>query len=650
MIDTKNLDLKVNPKDDFYDYACGGWMKANPIPADKARFGTFEVLNEKAREQLRELIDGLDATEDAKVTDTISQKINDIYRMGLDVERRNREGVQPLIPMIDEMQKKLDIGLIDAISWLNYGITGVFFGSGVGPHPEDSNLNIMHITEVGLGLGDRDYYLVVSEENALIMKAYEIYVKRLMELIGKTEEEQQRILENVIKIEKELAAHKMTREDKRNPLNRFNMMSISEMSSRYPAIDWVRYFHNIGIDNLQEANVMSPAFIAFVNGYIPTLSEQEIYDYLLYNLVSDSTGVLSEAFTDANFELYGRVMSGMEEQTPLWKRVMAVPNSMFGEAIGELYVQKHFPEESKTRMKQLVENLRIALGKHISVLTWMSDETKAKALDKLAAFSVKIGYPDKWKDYSEIHIDPKKSYLENVHQAALWFVKDAYSKLGKPVDRDEWHMTPQTVNAYYNPTTNEICFPAAILQPPFFNPAADDAENYGAIGVVIGHEMTHGFDDSGRRFDKNGNLNEWWTAEDAEKFNTLADRLVEQFNKVEVAPGVFANGRFTLGENIADQGGLRVAYTAWQSSRTRENEQKDAQFTPEQSFYLAYANVWAANIRPEEVLERNLTDSHSLGRNRVNVTLRNIEPFFRAFDIKEGDAMYRPDSDRVIIW
>ena len=362
------------------------------------------------------------------------------------------------------------------------------------------------------------------------------------------------------------------------------------------------------------------------------------------------TALLSDPFNDANFEMFGRIMSGTEEQQPRWKRAMAIPNSMLGEAVGELYVSKYFPEENKNYMKGLVENLRVALGQHIDSLSWMSDTTKEKAHGKLDTFTVKIGYPDKWKDYSAISIDPEKSYLENVLTASQWFTRDNFAKLDKPVDKTEWHMTPQTVNAYYNPTTNEICFPAGILQAPYFDLSADDAQNYGAIGVVIGHEMTHGFDDQGRQYDPAGNLNDWWTEEDAAKFTALADKLVAQFDAVEVAPGVHANGRFTLGENIADQGGLRVALTAYLNSM-KDKEMNDIDgFSPLQRFYLAYANLWAGNIRDEEVLARTKTDPHSLGSNRVNVSLRNIEPFFNAFSIKEGDPMFRPEEERVVIW
>lgn len=646
----ENLDTSVASGDNFYLYACGGWMKNNPLTAEYSRFGTFDQLRENARLQLQELITKLSENPDSKIKGTKAQKVSDLYNMGMDSERLNREGAAPVIPFVEKINSFKPEEFTSILAWMHNGISSSFFATGVGADAKNSDLNILHIAEVGLGLGDRDYYLEKNETNDKILEAYEKYTKRLMELIGYDEAAQQRVWDNVITLESEFARHKMTREQRRNPLLRYNMRTIDELHNLYGNIDWDEYFRLLGLGEVKEANVASTGFMEFLNSYFPTLTEQQIKDYLVFEAVSDSSGVLSDDFQDANFEMFGRVMSGKEEQEPRWKRAMTIPNSMLGEAVGELYVSKYFPNENKEYMVGLVENLRKALGKHIDNLTWMSDATKAKAHEKLDTFTVKIGYPDKWKDYSEINIDPSKSYLENVYNASVWYTQDNYKKLGKPVDKTEWHMTPQTVNAYYNPTTNEICFPAGILQAPYFDLTADDAQNYGAIGVVIGHEMTHGFDDQGRQFDKEGNLQDWWTPEDAARFTKLADELAAQFDAVEVAPGVFANGRFTLGENIADQGGLRVALTAYLDSMQGKEMADIDGFSPLQRFYLAYANVWAGNIRPEEILVRTKTDPHSLGENRVNITLRNIEPFFEAFGIKEGDKMYRPESERVVIW
>ncbi len=649
-INKDNLDTSINPGDNFYLYACGGWMKNNPLSPEYSRFGTFDQLRENAREQLKELITNLSDNPDSKIKGTNAQKVCDLYKMGMDSSRLNKEGAAPLKPFIERINNSKPEDFIRLLAWMHNGITGSFFTTGVGTDPKNSDRNMLHIGEVGLGLGDRDYYLEKNESNSKILDAYEKYVKRMMELIGYDATSQQRVWDTVIAFETEFAKNKMTREQRRNPQLRYNLRSMDQIRKDYKNIDWDTYFLELGVEDLSEANVASPAFMDFLNSYLPTLTQQQIKDYLVYEAVSDSSGVLSDDFQNANFEMFGRVMSGKEEQEARWKRAMTIPNAMLGEAVGELYVNKYFPFENKAYMVDLVENLRKALGKHIDNLTWMSDITKAKAREKLATFTVKIGYPDKWKDYSEIIIDPDKSYLENVYNASVWYTQDNYKKLHKPVDKEEWHMTPQTVNAYYNPTTNEICFPAGILQAPYFDLSADDAQNYGAIGVVIGHEMTHGFDDQGRQFDKHGNLKDWWLPDDAERFTKLADALVAQFDAVEVAPGVHANGKFTLGENIADQGGLRVALTAYLDSMEGKEMKNIDGFSPLQRFYLAYANVWAGNIRPEEILSRTMTDPHSLGQNRVNVTLRNIEPFFKAFDIKEGEKMFRPEDERVVIW
>ena len=647
--DKSYLDEQIAPQDDFYTYADGGWQKNHPLTPEYAIFGSFNELAERNREQLRELITTLSDNPHSKIRGTIAQKVSDLFAQGMDADRLNREGVEPIWWMIDKVEKEKTGSREELIAWLHNGISGgTFFSCGVGPDPVDAKTNILHIGEGGLSLGDRDYYLEDNEEHRKIMAAFEVYVKRVMTLAGYGSEDSERIWQSVISIEKEMAKYKLTREERRDPTKRYNPTDMQQLQKEYPWFDWKCYFEKLGIKGIGKINISSPRFMEFIAARMPAYDLREYADYMVYSAVSDSCGVLSDDFTDASFELYGRVMSGREEKRPRWKRAMEIPTSMFSEAVGKLYVEKYFPESSKTYMKGLVEGLRDSLRSHINNLEWMSETTKEKALDKLAAMGVKIGYPDKWKDYSEIEIDPALSYAENVLRASIWFTQDNFAKLTKPVDRDEWFMSPQTVNAYYSPMFNEICFPAGILQPPFFNPEADHAVNYGAIGVVIGHEMTHGFDDQGRKFDKEGNMTDWWTKEDEDRFNALGDRLVAQFDAVEVAPGVHANGRFTLGENIADQGGLRISEAAY--LKTYPEGEDIEGFSPLQRFYISYANVWASNIRPEEILLRTKTDPHSLAKNRVNVTLKNIEPFLKAFGVKEGNEMWRPENERVIIW
>ena len=650
-IDLSNLDRSYDPSDNFYKFACGGWQKNNPLPADFASYGTFSKLDDKAKNQVKSLIEGLSSHPEAKIKGTNAQKVNDLFRLGMDVERLNKEGAAPLSPFLERIGKFEDEGILNLLAWMHVGLTNSFFMTGVGPDPRDSDKNIVHLGETGLGLGDRDYYLERNEENDRILEAYKEYIFKLMRLAGYSDEESSRVRDNVIYIETELAKHKMTREQRRDPQARFNIHSLEELENKFPNFNWKEYFSLLELGPISELNILSPAYFEFINSFLPSLTSQQIKDYLSFEVVADSSNLLSEEFENVNFEMFGKVMSGMEQQHPRWRRVMTIPNSMLGEAVGALYVEKYFPPRNKEYMLKLVENLRSALAKHIDELEWMSASTKLKALEKLDALRVKIGYPDSWRDYSGIDINPEKSYLENVYNASVWYTKYNFDKLNRKVDKAEWHMTPQTVNAYYNPSSNEICFPAAILQPPYFDPEADDALNYGAIGVIIGHEMTHGFDDQGRKFDKEGNLNNWWQEEDVQKFNALADRLVNQFDEVEVAPGVKANGKYTLGENIADQGGLRVALTALQNSSDFENTEREIDgFSRLQRFYLAYANVWAGNIRKEEVLVRTKIAPHSLGINRVNVTLKNLSPFIDAFDIREGDNMFRPEGERVVIW
>lgn len=645
-IDTANLDTLVAPGADFYDYACGGWMKAHPLPDEFSRYGTFDALAENSRNQVRNLVDSLDP--ETAEPGTNAYKIANMYAMGMDSVRLNNEGAAPVLEdlaIINNAGRDTIVALMATMPGLD-----VFFGTGVEADLANSNMNTMYWGQGGLGLGDRDYYLDNTERAAAVRQAYITYLKTIATLAGYSEADADRLAANTMAIETRLAEKHMTRTQQRDIAAQYNPTATAQLVQQYPNINLPEYFRLQGLDTEVDTVVVGqPEYYALVSEVLATAPEQQLRDYMAASYLSSASNYLSDDFVNANFEL-NKVLSGVQEQQPRWKRALAVPNGILGEALGELYVQRYFPEESKQKMLALVGNLQTALGQHIDNLTWMSDTTKARAHEKLDAFTVKIGYPDTWRDYSALTVDPTKPYWQNIKEAIIFNNNYYLQDYGKPVDRTRWHMSPQTVNAYYNPTTNEICFPAGILQPPFFDPTADDAVNYGAIGVVIGHEMTHGFDDQGRQFDKDGNFANWWTDADAEAFNALAERLAAQFDSVEVAPGVHANGHLTLGENIADQGGLRVARTAYLNSLGGAEAPVIDGFTPDQRFYLAYANVWAGNIRDEEVLQRTLTDPHSLGRWRVNATLRNIAPFFEAFNITEDDAMYLPEQERVIIW
>ena len=644
-IDKANLDPTVAPGTDFYQYAGGGWMKANPLPAEFSRFGTFDQLAELNREQLTELITGLDRA--TAQPGSNAQKIADLYALGMDSVKLNELGAEPIkadLQKINALEK-------DSLSVAIATMPGVsaFFNSGVEADMMNADMNAMYIMQGGMGLGDRDYYLLDGESEKRVREAYVKYLTDLALLSGYTQEDAERLANNTLAIETKLAHSAMSREEQRNPAAQYNPMSLVDIEKKYPSLHMGKFFSSEGLANVDTVIVGQPKFFATVDSLIQKTDIQAIRDYVAAGYMTSAASYLSDDFVNAEFQ-FNKVLSGVQEIQPRWKRAMSVPNNILGEALGELYVEKYFPQSSKEKMLKLVSNLQEALGQHIDSLKWMSDETKVKAHEKLDAFTVKIGFPDKWRDYSKLTIDYDKPYWENIKSAILFNNEYNLADYGKPVDKTRWYMSPQTVNAYYNPTTNEICFPAGILQKPFFDPDADDAVNYGAIGVVIGHEMTHGFDDQGRQFDKNGNLADWWTPEDAEAFKALADKLVKQFDEVVVIGDTHANGRFTLGENIADQGGLRVSHTAYHNSLQGKEAQDIDGLTPDQRFYLAYANVWAANIRDEEIERRTKTDPHSLGKWRVNATLRNIQPFFEAFSIKEGDPMFRPESERVIIW
>lgn len=645
----ENLDTLVSPSIDFYEYACGGWIKNNPLTPEYARFGSFDKLAENNREQLRVLIEEI-AQKETFAAGSIEQKIGDLYNLALDSAKLNVDGFEPInaeLTAISKLSNKSDLSKLIPELALK-GIYG-YFQLYVDADPMSSSEYLAQTYQGGISMGEREYYLDNDENTKLIRDAYKKHVIKMFELVGFAKEQAQKNMEAVLKIETRLANAAYTNVQLRDPHANYNKMSVEELQKTIPAIDWNTYFSTLGIKELKEISVGQKESLVEVGYIIETEPIENQIAYLQWKLIDASASYLNDEFYAQNFEFYGKTMSGRQEPQPRWKRAVSTVNGALGEAVGQMYVKKHFPAASKERMIELVANLQTALSERIQGLDWMSEDTKVKAQEKLSTFHVKIGYPDKWRDYSSLHVE-KDSYYANIQRANRFDTEYMLAKLGKPVDKDEWHMTPQTVNAYYNPSTNEICFPAGILQYPFFDMNADDAFNYGAIGVVIGHEMTHGFDDQGRQFDKDGNMKDWWTADDAKRFNERAQVMVDFFDKIEVAPGVHANGKFTLGENIADYGGLQVSYHAFQhATQTHPLPVKEG-FTPQQRFFLAYANVWAGNIRDEEVLSLTKSDPHSLGRWRVNGALPHIDAWYDAFDIKEGDPLFVPKGERVSIW
>lgn len=648
-INPANMDTTVAAGTDFYEYACGGWIKNNPLKPEYARFGTFDQLLENNQEQLRVLIEELSAT--PHEAGSVAGKIGALYAMGLDSTKLNADGVAPVkeeLAAINALATKSDVSKM--VATLHKEGMAPFFALFVGADEKNSAMNIVQLYQAGIGMGDRDYYLLEDEGSAKMRDAYRAYINKLFTLAGSSPEQADAAVDAVMKIEKAIAEISYGREDLRDSQKNYNKLAYEDFKQIESPLDWDVYFESMGLAGLKELDAKQINFYKDMSEALRNTTVDEQKYYLAFNLLSAAAPYLSDDFVDADFEFYGKVMSGKQEQQPRWKRSLNTVNGALGEAVGEMYVEKYFPASSKEKMLTLVGNLQTALSERINGLEWMSDTTKAKAQEKLAAFTVKIGYPDKWRDYSGLEIKDD-SYWANVRRSNIFDMAYQLADVDKPVDKSRWHMNPQTVNAYYNPTTNEICFPAAILQPPFFNPDADDAVNYGAIGVVIGHEMTHGFDDQGRNYDKDGNLIDWWTAEDAVRFTERADKLVDQYDQIIVIDTLHANGRFTLGENIADHGGLLVAHQAYLNSlKGKETPAPIDGFTNEQRFFLGYATSWGQNIRPEEIRRRTKIDPHSLGKWRVNAALRNIAPFYAAFDIKEGDPMFMAPVDRVVIW
>ena len=648
-IDLANMDTTVSAGTDFFRYACGGWNDAHPLTAEYSRYGTFDELFENSQKQLRELIEGLAAQKNNQAG-SAAQKIGDLYNMAMDSVTLNKQGAEPVKAMLDKIAGMKDKSeIVPMMTEMAHIGIGTYFHSYVYADPKNSSLNIFQMGQGGINLGEKEYYLDTDSITQNIREQYKLYIGKLFQLAGFSEADAQQKVADVMEIETAIAKVSRSATELRDPEANYHKMSFDELKKTIAGIDWDAYMKGLGIQAPAELNVEQVEPIQEVARLMNTLPLSKHVSYLEYNLLDAAASCLSDDFVAARFDFYGKVLSGRQVNQLRWKRAVNSVNGMLGELVGEMYVEKYFPAAAKERMVKLVKNLQTALGERIDAQEWMSDSTKIRAHEKLATFHVKVGYPDKWKDYSKLEIK-NDSYWANVCRASEWGFNDMYSRIGKPVDKDEWLMTPQTVNAYYNPSTNEICFPAAILQPPFFNMEADDAANYGAIGVVIGHEMTHGFDDQGRQFDKDGNLTDWWAPGDADRFKERAQVMVDFFNKIEVLPGLQANGELTLGENLADHGGLNVAYLAFQ------NATKDAPlgvvdgFTPEQRFFLAYATLWAGNIRDEQIRVYTKSDPHSLGKWRVNGALPHIQAWYDAFHITPSDPLYVAPENRVNVW
>lgn len=647
-----NLDQTVKPADSFYQFATGGWQKNNPLPAAYSRYGSFDQLAENNNKRINTILSELQKK--TYKAGTIEQKLSDFYKLSMDVDSRNKAGIAPVKPLMDEIEaaktkdelQKLQV----KYAWMGLGLS---YGAGFAADEKNVTMNIYNLMQGGLTLGAKDYYLNNDAATVAIREAYKSYLSKMFQLYGFSADEAAKKASAVFLHETTLATFSKSRTELRDPQANYNKMTLAEFKENYPNIPLEALANAEGIKSeyLKEMIVGQPAFFAGYDKVAAAECAGTLKALMEWDIICSSASYLSDEIREARFEFFGKIMSGRKEDYPLWKRATVQVEAQLGEALGSIYCKRYFPESSKKMMETLVKNLQISLGQRIDAQTWMSDATKKAAHNKLDKFYVKIGYPNKWTDFSKLSIDPSKSYYENV-MACRKFAneKEIAEKAGKPVDRDEWFMTPQTVNAYYNPTTNEICFPAGILQYPFFDPKADAAFNYGAIGVVIGHEMTHGFDDQGRQYDKNGNLTDWWAEGDAERFDARAKVMVDFFNNIEVLPGLKANGQLTLGENLADHGGLNVSYLAFQNAM-KENPLGDVDgFTPEQRFFLAYATVWAANTREEDMRSRTKSDPHSLGEWRVNGALPHIQAWYDAFNITPESPMYIAPENRVNIW
>ena len=649
-IDKKNMNLNVKPGTDFYQYAAGGWLKSHPLDAEHTNNGAFTDLYEENQKRIQELI--LEYASKPQKKGTLEQKIGTFYNMLMDSVRLNREGWEPLKPTlarIAAVKSNKEYQLVTA-ELDRRGEGTMMFGIGVGADMRNASMNIVAIGQGGLGLGTRDYYLNEDPQTVKVREAYKTYMKNLFKMVGNDEATAAKKVEAIMAIETRIAKVSYSNVQLRDIDKNYHKMSYNDLVLNFPGIDWGNVFLQSGFPPFDAVDVGQPEPIHEVEKILADTKLDDLKAYAEIKVISGATSQLSDAFRAESFK-FSSVLSGAQQDRPRWKRAVATVSGVFGEAIGKLYVAKYFPESSKQHMIRLVKNLQEALGQRIQEATWMSAATKAQAKDKLDNFIVKIGYPDKWRDYSGLQIDDKLSLYANMQNINEFLLQDELNrKVNKPVDKMEWGMTPQTINAYYNPTTNEICFPAAILQPPFFDPNADDAVNYGGIGAVIGHEMSHGFDDQGSQFDKTGNQRDWWTPQDKKNFQERSKVLVDHFGKVEVVNGKKVNGQLTLGENIGDNGGLNIAFRALQNSMKKKPLKVLDGFTPEQRFFLSWARVWAGNARPEYLEYVITVDPHSPNMARVNAALPQIDAWYDAFKIKKSDKLFIPAKKRAQIW
>jgi predicted metalloendopeptidase len=647
-VDPSTFDLSVKPQDDFYRFADGTWNKNNPLPAEFPRWGAFVILADQNTDRLNELCIAA-AAKGAEGT-PIERMVGDFYASGMDEGAADSAGFRPIQPELDRisgLKTPADVMLeIAHLHSLGFPAGFLFFS---GADAKNSDMDIAQLRQGGLGLPSRDYYINDDEKSKTLRGQYVHHVSTMLQLLGDAPEAGDAGARTVLRLETVFANNSLSAEVLRNPYASYHKMPVGELAKYTPGIDWPAYFKEVGSPSFDEVNFQQPDFFRAFSAELASAPVSDWQTYLRWHVINNAAPYLSAAFDQEDFHFYGEILSGTTKQLPRWKRVVNETDSAIGEALGQLYVAKYFPPEAKDQVLGLVANLRAALRADLATLPWMDEATRQKAIIKLDAFTVKMGYPDKWRDYSGLAVD-RGSYVLNVIRADQFEQRRVLNKIGKPVDRTEWGMTPPTVNAYYNPPRNEIVFPAGILQPPFFDPKADDASNYGAIGAVIGHEMTHGFDDHGRLYDPHGNLTDWWTPDSANKFKERAAGIVKQFSGYTVLDGVHLIGERTQGENIADLGGLKIAYAALEKDLVGKSREPIDGFTPEQRFFLSFASVWRGSIRPEELRKRVKTDPHSPWEFRVNGPLSNLDEFAAAFDVPEGAPMRRPAADRVTIW